>query len=118
MVIVTTGLVASLTLFARSRTFVPTTFCVTGSTDGFDEIARKGPVPRVMNRSDGTPEYTSVEVGKTSRGRWKVLFGAPLPPPQALRARTPATAARPVSDLSQPAKRRFSVMMGFPMMLS
>jgi hypothetical protein len=93
-------------------------FCVTGSTVGFDEITWKGPVPRVMKRSDGTPEYTTVEVGKTSRGRCKVLFGAPLPPPHALRASAPATATRPVSDLSQPANRRFSVMMGFPMMLS
>ena len=91
---------------------------MTGSTAEFDENARKGPVPPVIVSSEGTPEYATAGAGSTVITLLKTLFGAPLPPPQALRASTPATAARPVSDLSQPAKRRFSVMMGFPMMLS
>ncbi len=64
------------------------------------------------------PAYATAEFGKTVIVFLKKLFGAPLPPPQALKASIPATAARPVSDRSQPAKRHFSVMMGFPMMLS
>jgi len=46
------------------------------------------------------------------------LFGAPRPPPQPVNPINPASATNAARDRAQPAKWRFSVMMGFLMMLS
>ena len=46
------------------------------------------------------------------------MFGAPLPPPQADSASTPAVASKPRRGRSQAADRRLSVMVESLMMLS
>jgi hypothetical protein len=97
---------------------------LTGRTAASLENARYGGTPPEIVNVAGVPAYAVRVAGNTVSAAGAAgpgtygLFGAPLPPPQADSASTPAVRSKPTRGRSQAADRRFSVMVDSLMMLS
>src|SRR6266508_4499688 len=122
MVIVTD--VVSATSLATSSTVLPGTACATGSTAELLEKAKKGATPPTTVSVAGVLEYTVAALGSTDSAGGVAgpgvngLLGAPLPPPHAVSASTPARANMPATRRSDAAIRRCPDMMISLLMLS
>jgi hypothetical protein len=115
--------VSDATGFGASTTLFAAIVCAIGRTAELLEKAWYGGVPPEMVSVAGTPEKTVSDDGSTVSGGMIVggtygLFGAPLPPPQALRANIAARAKRPPRGRSHAVIDRFAVMSGILMIMS
>ena len=86
-----------------STTVLPATFCATGRTAELrrERLVGRCPPDDRQRRRHARIGDGAVRAAPSAVPGSKELFGAPLPPPQAARASTPARAKRPASE-SQP----------------